>query len=60
MHHFEFFSITVYVTLESIFMPTPPAEMGVETNSKLYPGIAGLEVSLAFLILVSLMPITLK
>lgn len=48
MHHFEFFSITVYVTLESIFMPTPPAERGVDTNSKLYPGIAGLEVKLAF------------
>ena len=48
MHHFEFFSITVYVTLESIFMPTPPAERGVDTNSKLYPGIAELEVKLAF------------
>ena len=41
-------------------MPTPPAERGVATNSKLYPGIEGLKVKLAFLILVSVMPITLK
>ena len=42
-------------------MPTPPAERGVGTNSKLYPGNEGLKsVKFAFVILVSVTLITLK
>ena len=41
-------------------MPTPPAERGVGTNSKLYQGMVGLKEKFAFVIRVSVIPITLK
>ena len=42
-------------------MPTPPAERGVGTNSKIYPGNEGLNsVKIALVIRVSVTPITLK
>ena len=41
-----------------MYMPTPPADRGVGTYSKLYPSIVGLKVKFASLILVSVVPTT--
>ena len=51
--------MTSYLKSESMYIPTPPAERGVGTYSKLYPVMFGLKsISFEFVILVSVTPMT--
>ena len=55
------FSRTSYLKSESMYIPTPPAERGVGTYSKLYPVMFGLKsIKFEFVILVSVTPMILK
>ena len=57
----EVFSRTPYLKSESMYIPTPPAERGVGTYSKLYPVMFGLKsIKFEFVILVSATPMILK